>query len=147
MKLKTLSLIAGAIALSLTATPFAVKAETTSSSPLVVAQVRQKGQYQNLGLTDAQKAQMAEINRNAREQMNNILTPEQREQLKTAMQNRQGKRNAFDSLNLTDDQKTQLRAIRESKKTQMEAVLTDEQKQQLQKFREERRERRQQPNS
>jgi hypothetical protein len=51
MKLKALSLVAGAIALALTATPFTVQAQP-SSSTLQVAQVPKKGAWQELGLTE-----------------------------------------------------------------------------------------------
>ncbi|WP_017316334.1 Spy/CpxP family protein refolding chaperone [Mastigocladopsis repens] len=145
MKLKNLSIICGAIALSLTATSFVVKAE--ANSPLVIAQSQQKGgALQRLGLTDEQKAKIKEIRSNARAEMDKILTEQQREQLKTAMQNRQGKGDRFASLNLTDQQKNQMRQLMQSQKTQIEAILTPQQKEQLQKYREEMRARRQQRN-
>ncbi|MBF1990704.1 Spy/CpxP family protein refolding chaperone [Fischerella thermalis] len=146
MTLNKISLIAGAVALSLTALPFAVQAQTTSS-PFLVAQVPQgKGLLQSLGLTDAQKAQIAEIRRNTKAKMDAVLTPQQREQLANARQNRQNRRNLKASLNLTEDQKTQMRQIMESQKSQIDAVLTPEQRQQLQQMRESKRSRRQQFN-
>ncbi|ARV59471.1 P pilus assembly/Cpx signaling pathway, periplasmic inhibitor/zinc-resistance associated protein [Nostocales cyanobacterium HT-58-2] len=152
MKLKKLSLIFGAIALSLTVTSFAIKAEANSTSPIVVAQSWEKGgrekegPLQRLGLTDEQKTKMKEIRRNTRAEVEKILTEQQREQLQTAMQNRQGRRSAFSSLNLSDEQKSQLQQVMQSQKTQMDAVLTAEQKAQLQKYREEMRSRRPQRN-
>ncbi|MBP5974007.1 P pilus assembly/Cpx signaling pathway, periplasmic inhibitor/zinc-resistance associated protein [Brasilonema sp. CT11] len=146
MKLKKLSLICGAIALSLTTTSFAVKAEANSSLPLVVAQSQPKeGAFQRLGLTDEQKTKIKEIRSNTRAEVDKILTEQQREQLKTAMQNRQG-RGGFAALNLSDDQKNQLKQVMQSQKTQIEAVLTPQQKEQLQKYRQENGARRQQPN-
>ncbi|NMG21151.1 Spy/CpxP family protein refolding chaperone [Brasilonema bromeliae] len=146
MKLKNLSLICGAIALSLTTASFAVKAEANSSLPLVVAQSQEKeGSFQRLGLTSDQKAKIKEIRTNTRTEVDKILTEQQREQLKTARQNRQGK-GGFAALNLSDDQKNQLKQVMQSQKTQIEAVLTPEQKQQLQKYRQEKGARRQQPN-
>ncbi|PLZ95185.1 P pilus assembly/Cpx signaling pathway, periplasmic inhibitor/zinc-resistance associated protein [Fischerella thermalis CCMEE 5198] len=146
MTLKKLSLIAGAVVLSLTALPFAVQAQTTPS-PFLVAQVPQgKGPLQSLGLTDAQKAQIAEIRRNTKAKMDAVLTPQQREQLANARQNRQNRRNLKASLNLTEDQKAQMRQIMESQKSQIDAVLTPEQRQQLQQMRESKRSRRQQFN-
>lgn len=146
MKIKTLSLVVGAIALSLTLAPLAVKAERTTSSPLVVAQaVREKGPFQKLQLTDSQQEQIQEIRRTTRTEIDKVLNDQQREQLKTAMQNRQGGwRRAFASLNLSQDQKNQIRQLMRSQKSKIEAVLTDEQKAQLQKMREEMRSRRQQ---
>lgn len=146
MKIKTLSLVVGAIALSLTLAPLAVKAERTTSSPLVVAQaVREKEPFQKLQLTDSQQEQIQEIRRTTRTEIDKVLNDQQREQLKTAMQNRQGGwRRAFASLNLSQDQKNQIRQLMRSQKSKIEAVLTDEQKAQLQKMREEMRSRRQQ---
>lgn len=158
MKLKNLSLIAGAIALSLTATSFAVKAQLTSPSPLLVAQVPEKGPFERLGLTDAQKNQIKDIHRNSRAQMEAILTPEQKQQLEAAKQARQGQprqqtgqgqrpKKGFASLNLTEEQKTKMREIRESEKNQIQAILTPEQQQQLKQFQDNMRSRRQRPNS
>ncbi|GAB1544506.1 hypothetical protein NUACC21_71820 [Scytonema sp. NUACC21] len=148
MQLKNLSLVVGALALSLTATSIAVNAEMTTSSPFLVAQKQfgERGPWKRLGLTDAQKSQLSEIRRGTREEIDRILTEEQREQLKTAMQNQNrqgGWKRAISSLNLSEQQKTQLREIMRSQKTKMEAVLTEEQKAQLQKYRDEMRARRQ----
>ncbi|RAM50342.1 MAG: P pilus assembly/Cpx signaling pathway, periplasmic inhibitor/zinc-resistance associated protein [Hapalosiphonaceae cyanobacterium JJU2] len=139
MKLQKLLLIVGAVALSLNTVPFAVQAQTTSS-PFVVAQVPQgKGPLQNLGLTETQKAQIAEIRQNTKAKMDAILTPQQREQLANAKKdrqaNRQDRRNLKASLNLTEDQKAQMRQIMESQKSQINAVLTPEQRQRLQEMR------------
>ena len=148
MKLQKLSLMVGAIALSLTATTVAVKAQTTKPSPLVVAQAQEHHSFeQRLGLTDDQKAKMAEIRSNTRAQMQKILTPEQQNHLTTAMKNHQDRRSAMASLNLTDDQKNQLKQLRQSEKTQIDGILTPEQKQQMQQFRQNRRSQHQQPNS
>ncbi|WGV26237.1 Spy/CpxP family protein refolding chaperone [Halotia branconii] len=160
MKLKSLSLIAGAIALTLTAIPFTVKAQTSSSSPLIVAQTpkKQRGAWQGLELTDAQKAQMQSIRRDTRAKIEAILTPEQKAKLAAAKQARQaqrqagqgqrqanrGQRKGWVELNLTEAQKTQMRQIRESSKQQMQAILTPEQQAKLKQFQENMRQRRQQ---
>ncbi|MBR8835648.1 MAG: P pilus assembly/Cpx signaling pathway, periplasmic inhibitor/zinc-resistance associated protein [Stigonema ocellatum SAG 48.90 = DSM 106950] len=148
MKLQKLSLIVGAIALSLTATTVAVKAQTISSSPLIVAQASEHHSFwQSLGLTDDQKAQIKQIRHNTRDQIKNILTPAQQDQLKTARQNHQGWRQAKDSLNLTDDQKNQIRQLIQSQKQQIDGVLTPEQKQQQQQHWKNRHSQDQEPNS
>jgi len=155
MKFKPLSLVAGAIALTITAIPFAAQAQMRSSSPLQVAQTArtkggQKGAWgmQRLNLTEAQKAQMQTIKNNTRTQIEAILTPEQKATLAAAKQARQGERQAgqrqrgqgkkkkgWANLNLTEQQQTQMRQIRESSKQQMQAVLTPEQRQQMQEMR------------
>ncbi|MBD2596362.1 P pilus assembly/Cpx signaling pathway, periplasmic inhibitor/zinc-resistance associated protein [Nostoc spongiaeforme FACHB-130] len=170
MKLKSLSFIAGAIALTLTTTSLAVKAQAFSHSPLLVAQAEGQGRWQGkkgpwaeLGLTDAQKSQIEQIQRNTRTQIENVFTPEQKAKIKAAMEARRAERQAnpgqrvgrrggkdFADLNLTEAQKTQIRQIRESSKQQIEAVLTPEQKTKLQQLRQngkERRQQRRQPNT
>jgi Spy/CpxP family protein refolding chaperone len=156
MKLKNLSLIAAAIALSLTAVPFAVNAQQISQTPTQVKPAR-NGPFERLGLSEEQKTQIQEIRRNTKAQMEGILTPEQKQQLEAAKQARQGQprqqtsqgqrpKRGFASLNLTEEQKTKMREIRESEKNQIQAILTPEQQQQLKQFQENRRSRRQQPN-
>ncbi|MDB9373461.1 P pilus assembly/Cpx signaling pathway, periplasmic inhibitor/zinc-resistance associated protein [Nodularia sphaerocarpa] len=158
MKLKPLSVLAGAIALTVTAIPFAAQAQMRSSSPLQLAQNAktkggQKGAWgmQRLNLTEAQKAQMQTIKSNTRSQIEAILTPEQKVTLAAAKQAGQGQggqgKKGWANLNLTEEQKTQMRQIRESSKEQMQAVLTPEQRQQMQEMRENMKSRRQQRNS
>jgi periplasmic protein CpxP/Spy len=162
MKLRTLSFIAGAFAFILTATPFVAQAQQDSPSGQPRKEFAQKGPWQKLGLTDAQKAKMQEIRRNTRAEMDKVLTTEQKEQLKAAMQARkeqrsqgqgqgqgrgQWKKDGFAALNLTEAQKTRMREIKESSKQQMQAVLTPAQQQQLKQMMENRASRRQQRNS
>ncbi|MEH2153114.1 Spy/CpxP family protein refolding chaperone [Nostoc sp.] len=172
MKLKVLSLVAGAIALTLTATSFAVHAQTASPSPVLLAQTPQKerGPWKDLNLTDAQKSQIQAIRRDSRTKFEAVLTPEQKAKLEAAKQARQAERQArkaqgqtgqgqrqpgqhhggrkgnFADLNLTEAQKTQMRQIRESEKQQIQAVFTPEQRQKLEQFRQNAPSRRQQGN-
>ncbi|MBN3883355.1 MAG: P pilus assembly/Cpx signaling pathway, periplasmic inhibitor/zinc-resistance associated protein [Nostoc sp. JL34] len=172
MKLKVLSLVAGAIALTLTATSFAVHAQTASLSPVLLAQTPQKerGPWKELNLTDAQKSQIQAIRRDSRTKFDAVLTPEQKAKLEAAKQARQAERQArkaqgqtgqgqrqpgqhhggrkgnFADLNLTEAQKTQMRQIRESEKQQIQAVFTPEQRQKLEQFRQNAPSRRQQGN-
>ena len=160
MKLKTLSLIAGTLALTLIATPFAVQAEQNNpSSPQPGKEWQKKGQFQKLNLTPEQKAKMKEIGRSNRAQIEAVLTPEQKTKLQAAMAERKAQHQAqrqqgqgergkkgdiFASLNLTETQKNQIKQIRESSKQQMQAVLTPEQQAQMKQMRENMRSRRQQ---
>ncbi|AFY49744.1 P pilus assembly/Cpx signaling pathway, periplasmic inhibitor/zinc-resistance associated protein [Nostoc sp. PCC 7524] len=163
MQLKSLSLLAGAIALTLTATPLAVQAQTFSNSRFQVAQAAKKGPWAALELTADQKARIQEIQRNTRTQMEAVFTPEQKAKLEAARQERQarraqrqpgdrpqaGKRPGMKlaDLNLTDDQKARMRAIREESQKQMQAVLTPEQQAKLQELKANRRQRWQQRNN
>ncbi|MBE9216346.1 P pilus assembly/Cpx signaling pathway, periplasmic inhibitor/zinc-resistance associated protein [Plectonema cf. radiosum LEGE 06105] len=146
MKLKKLSLLAGAFALTLTAIPFAAQASINSSSNVTIAQAKKQGGWKRLNLTEAQKTQMQQIKQSARAEMERILTPEQLQKFQAAKASGEKKGGGFRDLNLTDAQKVELQRIGESKKSQMEAILTDEQKAQIQDMRQNRRgNRRQQP--
>jgi Spy/CpxP family protein refolding chaperone len=162
MQLKSLSLLAGAIALTLTATvaPFAVQAQTAFSSPFQVAQAAKKGPWESLGLTEDQKARIKAIQSNARTQMEDVFTPEQKAKLEAARQERRAQRQPGErpeagqrrgkkmaDLNLTDDQKARMRTIRENTKQQIEAVLTTEQRAKLQEMKASRRGRWQERNN
>ncbi|MDZ7962018.1 MAG: P pilus assembly/Cpx signaling pathway, periplasmic inhibitor/zinc-resistance associated protein [Aulosira sp. DedQUE10] len=173
MKVKTLSLLAGAIALTLTATPFAAQAQRGFSSRQQVAQVPNaqrpdKGPWQQLGLTDAQKTQIQQIKRDSRTQIEGILTQEQKDQLKAQFQQRQAQRSqrqaqggqrpqgqqpgqrgkkGFESLNLTETQKTQIKQIMESSQQKIQALLTPEQRTKFEQLRQNARSRWQQRNS
>ncbi|MDZ8187306.1 MAG: P pilus assembly/Cpx signaling pathway, periplasmic inhibitor/zinc-resistance associated protein [Nostoc sp. ChiSLP02] len=165
MKLKALSLVAGAIALSLSATSFAVLAQTASPSPVLLAQTPQKakGPWADLGLTDTQKSQIQAIRQASRTKFEAVLTSEQKAKLQAAKQARQAQRQAgqgqrqagqrrggwknFADLNLTEAQKTQIRQIRESEKQQIQALLTSEQRQKLEQLQQNFKQRRQQRNS
>ncbi|QIR40147.1 P pilus assembly/Cpx signaling pathway, periplasmic inhibitor/zinc-resistance associated protein [Tolypothrix sp. PCC 7910] len=177
MKVKTLSLVAGAIALTLTATPFAAQAQRGfSGHKQVVAQNTNgqrgersnKGAWQQLGLTDAQKTQIQQIRRDTRTQIEGILTQEQKDQLKAQFEQRQAQRGqrraqgaqrpqgqqpgefgkrGFESLNLTEDQKTQIKQIMQTSQQKIQALLTPEQRTKLQQMRENARARWQQRNS
>lgn len=93
---------------------------------------------EQLNLTDAQKAQLKQIRESARQQMDAIYTPEQKEQLRTARQQKQRP-----NLNLTDDQKAKIKAIHQNAENQIQSILTNEQKQKLQEMRASRRQRQQ----
>lgn len=141
--IKKLSFLAGAIALTISAIPFAAQADINPSSPTIVAQRQKRGGWKDkLNLTEEQKAQMQQIKQSARAQMREVLTTEQLNKLEAAKASGQKKRGVWRSLNLTDAQKTELRAIKESKKAQFEAILDDEQKQQLQEMKQMRQNRR-----
>jgi periplasmic protein CpxP/Spy len=146
-----LSILAGIVALSLAAIPFAVNANTLTSQSQVVAQAVEgkpnRGKFaQELGLTDTQKADLSEIRKNTRAEILKVLTPEQRTQWEAAKQNRQARRGGFKALNLSEDQKAQIKKIRQDSKADMEAVFTPEQKQKIEQMRQNRRSGRQQQN-
>ncbi|MBD2504391.1 Spy/CpxP family protein refolding chaperone [Anabaena azotica] len=146
MQLKPLSLLVGALALTVSATPFAVHAQTNSASAQVVAQAGKKGPWESLGLSNEQKTRIQQIMSNSRTQVEAVFTPEQKAKLQAARQARQAQRQQnqlpqadegrkiMADLNLTDSQKTRIRSIRESTKQQIEAILTPQQRTKLQEL-------------
>ena len=91
-----------------------------------------------LNLTEAQRQQMQKIRENTQQQMQAVLTPEQRARLESARQAGQSPKSVMRSLNLTPEQQERLRAIRQRAREQRLAVLTPEQRAQLEQFRQNR---------
>jgi periplasmic protein CpxP/Spy len=138
MKIKLMPMLAGAVALTVVATPLIVKAQAnTSSQPLLAQANRQdrQGKWDKLNLSAQQQEQLRQIQEETRAQMQAILTPEQQEQFNTARQNRQGSWSGKTALNLSEEQKVQMRQIMEAKKSRMQAILTPAQQQQLEQMR------------
>jgi|GEM_PF-2295537 Spy/CpxP family protein refolding chaperone len=96
MKLRTLTLIAGAIALALTAAPYSAHAQAHNSSPLLIAQKGDSdgGLWKQLNLSDKQKRQIHDEREKVRQKFNippgkidfKSLTPDQRKKVKEAHQ-------------------------------------------------------------
>ncbi|NEU71029.1 hypothetical protein PI95_000165 [Hassallia byssoidea VB512170] len=139
MKFKNLSLIAGAIALSLTAVPFSVKAETTKSAPIQLAQNPPAKPPAERGiqiqLTPQQQTEFRKIDNGIRDQVQKVMTPQQLQQIKTAMESGKSGREAFAAVNFSPEQQAQLQKIFITSQQQKEALLTADQKAQLARFR------------
>lgn len=122
MKLKLLAIVLGSIVLG---TPLVLKsawAQTTASPiPLMTG----------VELTQQQETQLAQIRRQTWTQIQQILSREQLNEFKAAMEQGAGLRGAIAAMNLSPEQKTQLRQVFQSGRQQMGAVLRPEQKQQF----------------
>ena len=158
MKLKFVPMLTGAIALAFAAAPLVVKAAPAAPGRLLLAQEMPRagrGPMGRLNLTQDQKSQMMRIQQQTRQQIEGVLTPDQLQQYKAAMQNHQhgmqdglnsaprshgGRHNPFANLNLSQDQKNQIQHITKSSREQMNSVLTDTQRQQLEQMRQSRQE-------
>ena len=108
--LKIMPFLAGVLALTVVAAPLAVKADNQSNQSSL-KQAQDKPGFAGVELTQTQKDQMEQIRRDTRAQIEQLLTPQQREQFKTAMQNRQGGRAAFAAMNLSPEQQTKMQTI------------------------------------
>lgn len=100
------------------------------------------GFWQQLNLTDDQKAQIKQIRDSAKQQIDAVFTDEQKTQLQEART-----QHTKPTLDLTDDQKAQLKQIHSSTESQINAVLTPDQQQQLQQLRSQYNQRHLQPSS
>ncbi|ACK73141.1 conserved hypothetical protein [Gloeothece citriformis PCC 7424] len=94
-----------------------------------------QGRPSKLDLTPEQIEQLREIRESTRTQIENILTQEQKNQLRTAKERGENRLQVWSSLNLTPQQQTQIQNIREDSQQKMEAILTPQQLQQLQQRR------------
>ncbi|HEY9601952.1 MAG TPA: hypothetical protein V6C85_10100 [Allocoleopsis sp.] len=140
MKIKLMPMLAGAIALSVGVMPFAIKAQAQTPDSAQPAHAHHHSKWDQLNLSEQQKAQLQQLEKDTRTQIEAVLTPQQLEQLKAARQNHQphqagqGRHSAMAALNLTDAQKAKIKAIKEAKKARMQAILTPQQQQQLQQM-------------
>ncbi|MCY7322007.1 MAG: Spy/CpxP family protein refolding chaperone [Phormidesmis sp. CAN_BIN36] len=136
MKNKLFWLLPGAIALLLSAAPV-LTAHAQSSAPTAP---RAGERMQNrLNLTADQKARLKTIRDNVRQQIEGVLTSEQRAKLQADRSQGMKRGQGFKSLNLSADQKARMKQIRENARTQMDSVLTPEQRSKMQQNRAQRR--------
>ncbi|MES1026340.1 hypothetical protein ABN584_25925 [Gloeocapsa sp. BRSZ] len=145
-KVKFISLLAGAVALSTVFAPLAINAQPAAPQVGQRAGAGRMGKMAGIKLSAEQQAQMEQIRNEARTQIEAVLTPEQRQQWQAATQNGQRQRGAMASLNLSEAQRTQIRQIMQSSKERVTAVLTPEQRQQIKQRMQQWRQQRQQRN-
>jgi periplasmic protein CpxP/Spy len=126
-----LSVVATGVAI-----PSIVIAQSTPAptSPSLTKPQRRVGMWEQLNLSDTQKQQLKTVRDTTKQQIESLLTEEQRAKLAEAKQagDRKG---AWRSLNLTADQKQKISEIRKRSKEQGLAILTPEQRTQLEQMR------------
>jgi periplasmic protein CpxP/Spy len=131
MKLKNLSLVAAAIALSFTPMVFGAEAQANSSSNSIIAQGQKPEAKRGIQLTEGQKKKINAIRTETRTKIEGIFTDQQKQQLQAAIESGQSPRDAFGALKLTSKQQQDIQEVLAYSNKKMEAVLTDEQKRQL----------------
>ncbi|HEY9692498.1 MAG TPA: hypothetical protein V6D15_09845 [Oculatellaceae cyanobacterium] len=128
--LATVPFVIGGFGFAISDNAVAQSAPTTPNTAQPNGQYKGWGRkFEQLGLSEQQKAQIQQIKTSSRQQMDAVFTAEQKQQFQTARQQRQRP-----NITLTDAQKSQLQTIQESSKRQIDAVLTDAQRQQLQQL-------------
>lgn len=134
MKFKSLSILAGAIALSLTAIPFSANAKPVQQ----LAQAQQQPGIApplQIQLTQKQQEQARVISSDAQKQIEAVLTPQQRERLRKSVQARRKPAEIARDLQLTQDQGRRLQQIYAgSQKKFFETVLTPQQQNQIRQY-------------
>lgn len=117
----------GAIALfaatAISLTPVVVKAQTplTGLFPFL----------SGVELTAQQKIQLADLGSQALAQVEKIVSPQQREQFRTALAQGKGFGEALGAMNITSAQQTQLQGVFSSAQTQLISTLTTAQRQKI----------------
>jgi periplasmic protein CpxP/Spy len=163
MKIKLMPLLANVVAVGVLAVPFVANASTINHGQSLLAQGGQgqtqensrkhKGPWAKLNLSETQKQQMRELQKETREKIQSVFTDEQKAKLKAAReqsrqgQNRQNRKDIMASLNITEEQKAKIKEIRQEQKGKMNNILSDEQKTQLEQMRSSRKQGWQQRNS
>lgn len=135
MKLKKLSLLAGAIAVAFSITPLAANAQVNSNAPQRVAQANNAPRGPQIDLTQPQIEKIQQIRSKASVQMREVLTEQQRTQIKKDLQAGKPAQQVFASINFSQDQQNKLRDIWANSQKQFEGVLNAEQKETLEKWR------------
>ena len=129
MNKKALLLLPGAIALMFAASPLLPGSIKAAVADTVHAHGGH-GMMQQLNLSDAQKTQIKQYRQSAKQQIDAILTSDQKTAIQQAREN-----HTRPNLNLSDDQKAQMKAIHQQTEANIEAVLNPDQLQQLQQLR------------
>ncbi len=124
MNLKLALLLAGAMTLIITSVPMVADAQANSLTQTFPA-------LAGINLTSQQQNQINQLRQSTRSQVESILTPPQRDQLKTAIDQGNTLRDAIAEISLSLGQKRQLRDVFQSVQQQMATILTPEQQQQL----------------
>ncbi|CDN12709.1 MAG: Spy/CpxP family protein refolding chaperone [Richelia sp.] len=145
MNLNKLSLASGAITkyscaiVALTSVLISyqpAQAKTTSLTPQEIAQAKPKPpEAIQLKLTPQQITRIRDIRKKTRNEIQNVLTDKQKQEIQAAIAAGQPLQQAFARVNLSSQQKLRLRSIMMSSQKNMESVLTSAQKQQVENYR------------
>jgi len=134
MKLKKLSLLAGAIAVTFSIAPLAANAQVKSNAPQRVAQANRPSPP-DLKLSQQQINKITQIRTKTRDQIQAVLTKPQRDKIQSDLQAGKNPQQVFASIQFTQAQQKELRNIMVGSQQQMEGVLDAKQKKILNEWR------------
>jgi len=123
----------GAIAAMSTAaivmTPVVVKAQSPADSISALTQLFPV--LSGVELTAQQKIQMAELATDTQSQLEQIVTPDQREKFRATLASGKGFGEAFAAMNITPDQQSKVQSLMLSTRTKLVSTFTQEQRQKI----------------
>ena len=134
MKLKKLSILAGAVAVAFSITPLSVNAQVNSNAPQRVSQANRPSPP-DLKLSQPQIQKITQIRSKTREQIQAVLTKQQRDKIQSDLQAGKNPQQVFASIQFTQKQQEELRNIMVGSQKQMEGVLDAKQKKILNEWR------------
>ena len=134
MKLKKLSILAGAVAVAFSITPLAVNAQVNSNAPQRVSQANRPSPP-DLKLSQPQIQKITQIRSKTRDQIQAVLTKQQRDRIQSDLQAGKNPQQVFASIQFTQKQQEELRNIMVGSQKQMEGVLDAKQKKILNEWR------------
>ncbi|HEY9726928.1 MAG TPA: hypothetical protein V6D50_10820 [Chroococcales cyanobacterium] len=123
----------GAIAAMSTAaivmTPVVVKAQSPADSISALTQLFPV--LSGVELTAQQKIQMAELATDTQSQLEQIVTPDQRDKFRATLASGKGFGEAFAAMNITPDQQSKVQSLMLSTRTKLVSTFTQEQRQKI----------------
>ncbi len=133
MKLKKLSLLAGAIAVAFSITPLAANAQVNSDAPQKISQARPPSASE-LKLTQEQMTQINKILADRSIQMQQTLTAAQTEKIKKDLEAGKNPRQVLSEVKFSTAQEKQLRKIMQQSQEKIYALLNPEQLKKIQEW-------------
>jgi Spy/CpxP family protein refolding chaperone len=123
----------GAIAAMSTAaivmTPVVVKAQSPTASFSALTQLFPI--LSGVELTAQQKIQIAELATDTQSQLEQIVTPDQRDKFRATLSSGKGFDEAFAAMNITPDQQSKVQSLMLSTRTKLVSTFTQEQRQKI----------------
>ncbi|WP_414619524.1 hypothetical protein [Calothrix sp. CCY 0018] len=135
MKLKKFSLLASAIAVAFSITPLAANAQANSNAPQRVSQANNAPKGPQINLSQPQIKKIQEIRSKTRDQIQAVLTKQQRDKIQSDLQAGKNPQQVFASIQFSDAQQKELQNIMIGSQKQMEGVLDANQKKILNQWR------------
>jgi periplasmic protein CpxP/Spy len=125
MKLKLISILAGAVVFVALLSAIAVHAQPQIPSEILPPMMS------GITLTPEQETQLQQVRSQTQNQIESILTPEQRDRARAALEQGEGIQRTIASMDLTKEQQTQLRTVFQSARQQMAHIITPQQRRQI----------------